>query len=241
MNGVINWGDFTPGSNGSNGDRPEFLWLKSGNTYTVRPVAKPVIFYKYFYKNGDELRTAICQDPSTCKVAQAHKDDDKLETPGERFSILVIDRADQKLKIMEFPKGVFLSIKEWWTNTQQNPGGNNGVDWAIAKSGQGKTGTKYKTTALLPAPFTAEEQQMILAVIKDAEGNQSNYLENIYKAHSTEVIEQKLFGPSTKGQGQGQPAQVAQAAPAPVTAPATQAAPIAQAQPAATGATDIDW
>ncbi len=239
MNGVIDWGDFTPNSSGgSTGDRPEFLWLKSGNTYTVRPVAKPVIFYKYFYRHADgELRTAICEDPSTCKVRMAHKDE--LETPGERFSILVIDRADGKLKIMEFPKGVFLSIKEWWTNTQQNPGGNNGVDWAISKTGAGKTGTKYKTTSLLPAPFTAEEQQMVLAIIKDSEGNNSNYLENIYKAHTTEVIEQKLFGPSTKGQGQGQPAQVAQAAPAPVE----QVAPVAQAQPvaAAAGSLDVDW
>ena len=194
MNGQIDWGDTTPGSknSSSNNGRVPFLFLKSGQTYTVRPVAKPVIFFKYFYQNGDRLRTAICQDPTTCPVKMAHGD--TLDTPGERFAILVIDRADALLKIMEFPKSVFEDIKNWWKATQQNPGGDEGVDWVIQKTGTGKKNTKYACTPTKASPFSNEEKKMILSIIKDDEGNNSHYLENVYKAHTTEQIEQKLFG-----------------------------------------------
>jgi len=227
MNGQIDWGDIIPGSKNSGGrGRVPFLWLKSGNTYTVRPVAKPVIFFKYFYQNGDKLRTAICQDPSTCSVKMAHGD--ALDTPGERFAILVIDRADGELKIMEFPKGVFIDIKNWWQATQQNPGGDEGVDWVIQKSGSGKMGTKYATTPTKLAPFSNDEKKMILGVIKDEEGN---------NAHSAEQIEKRLFGEwEAKGNfNQNQtPAQAAPAAPAAPPAQTEVAAP-------AGGNVEIDW
>jgi hypothetical protein len=212
--------------------------LKSGNTYTVRPVAKPVIFFKYFYQNGDKLRTAICQDPTTCSVKIAHGD--ALDTPGERFAILVIDRADGILKIMEFPKGVFIDIKNWWQATQQNPGGDEGVDWVIQKSGSGKMNTKYATTPTKATPFSNDEKTMILGIIKDEEGNNAHYLENVYKAHSAEQIEKRLFGEwEARGaapQTQAAPAQAAPAAPAPAPAQ-TQAAVTAPAG----GDVEIDW
>lgn len=223
MNGQIDWGDITPGNKNSNGNkgRVPFLWLKSGNTYTVRPVAKPVIFFKYFYQNGERLRTAICEDPTTCSVKMAHGDG--LDTPGERFAILVIDRADGLLKIMEFPKTVFIDIKNWWQATQQNPGGDDGVDWVIQKSGSGKMNTKYACTPTKAAPFTNEEKTMILAIIKDEEGNNAHYLESVYKAHTPEQIEQRLFGDWEPRGGAAPQAQDAQAVPA-------QAAPVAPAQ-----------
>jgi hypothetical protein len=118
----------------------------------------------------------------------------ELDPPSERFAILVIDRADGKIKVMEFPKSVFLSIKAWWTATQKNPGGNDGVDWAIQVSGSGKQGTKYTSTPVDAKPFTSAEKQMILKVLKDEEGNDTNVLENMFKAHTTDVIEKRLFG-----------------------------------------------
>jgi hypothetical protein len=245
MNGVLDWGDFTPNNNKGNSDRLNFLWLKSGNTYRVRPVAKPVIFYKYFYRNDGKLRTAICEDPASCMVKTAHPE---LDTPGERFAILVIDRADGELKIMEFTKGVFLSIKAWWNATQQSPGGNDGVDWAIQITGSGKNGTKYTATPTTPTPFTSEEKSMIIGIIKDADGNDAHYLEGIFKPHSAEVIEKKLFGEwETRGdQGGTQTSQApVDAQPAPVDAqPAPAAAQPAPAAPAATqtsGNFDIDF
>jgi hypothetical protein len=230
MNGVIDWGDFIPNSSGGSNDggRMDFLWLKSGNTYRVRPVHKPVIFYKYFFSNEGKLRTAICKEPSTCSVKVNHPE---LDPPSERFAILVIDRADGKLKVMEFPKSVFLSIKAWWTATQKNPGGNDGVDWAISVAGSGKQGTKYTSTPIEASPFTNEEKQMIVKVLKDDEGNDTGILEKIFKAHYPEDIEKKLFGA-------WEPKGKAAAAPA---APA-QAVPVAPAAPAATGGdVQIDW
>jgi len=227
MNGVIDWGDFIPNSSGNSGnsDRVDFLWLKSGSTYRVRPVHKPVIFYKYFFQNEGKLRTAICADPSSCSVKVNHPE---LDTPSERFAILVIDRADGKLKVMEFPKSVFLSIKAWWTATNKNPGGNEGVDWAIQVTGSGKQGTKYTSTPIEPAPFTNEEKQMIVKVLKDDEGNDTKLLEKIYKAHSSDEIEKKLFGAL---EPKGKPASTAAAQPVP-SAPATT--PVG-------GNVEIDW
>lgn len=229
MNGVIDWGDFTPGSNKNSDDRVPFLWLKSGETYKVRPVAKPVIFFKYFYKNGEKWRNAICKDPSTCPVGMAHGD--KLDTPGERFAILVIDRADDMLKILEFPKSIFLSIKAWWQATQQNPGGDEGVDWVIQKTGSGKNNTKYTATPTVAAPFTDAEKKRIISVIKDEEGNNAHFLEGIYKAHTAEQIEKRLFGEWKGNSGE-----------ATTTAAPAQAVPEAPAIVAATsGNVEIDW
>jgi len=241
MNGIIDWGDVTPGSSnkssGNNGRTP-FLWLKSGNTYKVRPVAKPVVFFKYFYKNGDSTRTAICEDPQSCPVRMAHSD--KLQTPGERFAILVIDRADGELKIMEFPKSVALSIKAWQQATNQNPGGDEGVDWVIQITGSGKQGTKYSSTPTIASPFTNDEKKMILSVIKDEDGNNAHYLENRFKAHTSEQIEKRLFGEyENRGNGNTQVA-TAQAAPA----PAEQASSPATVGNATTSSNDdvaIDW
>ena len=230
MNGVIDWGDFIPNSSGGNsgdGSRMDFLWLKSGNTYRVRPVHKPVIFYKYFFTNEGKLRTAICKEPSTCAVKVNHPE---LDSPSERFSILVIDRADGKVKVMEFPKSVFLSIKAWWTATQKNPGGNEGVDWAIQVTGTGKQGTKYTSTPIEASPFTNEEKQMIVKVLKDEEGNDTKVLEKIFKAHPADVIEKKLFGAY---EPRGKAASTAPAQPVPI-APVATVAPV-------TGDAQIDW
>ena len=234
MNGTIGWGDFTPKTKGSDGDRLSFLWLKSGSTYKVRFVAKPVIFYKYFHRDENGvLRTAICEDPGACPVKVSHPE---LETPGERFASLIIDRADGELKVMEFPKSVFIQVKAWWTATQQNPGGNEGVDWAISVTGTGKKGTKYAATATLATPFTNDEKVAILAVIKDENGADTEYVQNIFKPNSVEQIEKKLFG---EWENKKASTQAPAAAPAQAPAPASPA-PAPAAQPAA-GNVDIDW
>lgn len=183
--GLVDWDDI-----GGSGQKPgkgvDYLRLSSASVHMIRPVHKAARIYKYFYKpeNG-KLRTAICADPNTCEVRQKHPE---LDAPSERYVFRVIDRADGKLKILEVPRTVFLSINSWAQGAKKDPGSSQGGDFQIKIEGKGKFGTKYNTTFIQVTPFTNDEKKMIKELFE-----QTN-VEELFKADSPEDIEKKLFG-----------------------------------------------
>jgi len=181
---LVNWEDVPGGQKQGNG--VNFLRLSSASVHMVRPVHKASRIYKYFYQpKGEKLRTAICADPNTCEVRQKHPE---LDAPSERYVFRVIDRADGKLKILEVPRTVFLSINSWAQGAKKDPGSSNGGDFQIKIEGKGKFGTKYNTTFIQATPFTNDEKKMIKELFE-----QTN-VEELFKADSPEDIEKKLFG-----------------------------------------------
>ena len=183
----VQWEAVGPETSNKTG-KLEYLRLKSGNTYRVRPLYYPVDFYKYFHRKDGRLRTAIVKDPRSCPVRAAHSE---LNKPSKRYAILVLDRTDNsKVKILEAPLSVFKPLRDHYNATGKKPGGgNDGSDWQIKVEGQ-KLSTNYSVIYLADAPLTDDEK----AKIKDAVDGDQEILEKIYAADDPETIEKKLFG-----------------------------------------------
>lgn len=186
-NGYLGWGEVAPQESSKSG-KIEYLWLKSGGTYKIRPIHLPVRFYKYFHKDeNNKLRTAICAEPDTCPVGAAHPE---LQKPTARYAIWVIDRNDGKAKVMEGPKTVFAPFRKSYEATGHNPGGlKDGGDWQIEVNGTGKN-TKYTSTFCGDNIVTQDEKELL----KEAMDGDKDKLKNLYKINTTEEIEKRLFG-----------------------------------------------
>ena len=199
MSEYVDWSDVAPKPSG-NGGNLDFLRLKSGNTYKIRPLHKPVHFYKYFHRGEDgKLRTALTGDPTDCPVAAEHPG---LRKPANRYAIFVIDRNDgNKIKVMEAPVSVFKHFRDRFEATGQKPGGNkDGGDWQIKITGSGLK-TEYSATYLKDTPLTQEELEAFSAVM---DGDRER-LGKIYRIDSPEEIEKKLFGPFEDDDAQSSP------------------------------------
>lgn len=176
------------GESDSSGKVP-YLRMKTGNEYRIRPIYFPLKFYKYFHNDAaGKLRTAICADPDTCPVKGRHPD---LKPAGLRYAAYVIDRADDKIKILEAPPSVFRPLGSHMEATGRNPGGTkDGSDWRIKVTGQGKK-TRYDVTFIDLKPLTDEEKQMI----RDQVGSDvKTALVELFKVDPVDVIEKRLFG-----------------------------------------------
>jgi hypothetical protein len=212
----VQWGSVQ--SQSSSGEKSEYLKLKTGNTYRIRPIFDPVIFYKYFHKHEGKLRTAICAKPDSCPVRDAHPE---LKKPSMRYAAYVIDRADNKVKILEAPQSVFRPIGSTFEATAKNPGsGKDGSDFQIKVSGTGLN-TTYDVAFAGASPLTAEER----AAVKETLDGDKKKLQKLYKVDTPEEIEKKLFGDPNSGSdssddvfGSSAPAPTAAPAPAPAAA-----------------------
>ncbi|MCJ7616243.1 MAG: hypothetical protein MUO43_06875 [Desulfobacterales bacterium] len=62
--------------------------------------------------------------------------------PRQTYAVLVIDRADDKVKILEFPTTVFREFSKRFEVTGENPGGKSkGEEWKVKSTGKGKNTT----------------------------------------------------------------------------------------------------
>lgn len=184
----VEWNEVVNTNEGSsNSDKIEYLRLESGKTYRVRPIFRPIRFYKYFHKHNNKLRTAICEDPDTCPVKDKYPD---LKRAAQRYACFVLDRADGKLKIIEAPASVFRPIGNRAEITGKNPGsGKDGSDWVIKVSGSGLK-TKYDVSFFDVTPLTQEEREYVQTAV----GGDQESLKKFYAIDTPEKIEQKLFG-----------------------------------------------
>jgi hypothetical protein len=173
-------------SGGGGGGKVAYLKLKG--THTVRPVHKPVEFYKWFHLNDGKLRTAITRDDEV--IRQVMQDHDELKKPSHRYAIYVFDRDDGELKIMEAPVSVFRYFRIRYDATGQTPGGKDGGDWQITVTGSGPKNTRYSAKYLKDAPLTKEEAGEIQKLLKE----EDRLLTSRYKSHDVEGIEKRLFG-----------------------------------------------
>lgn len=208
--------DSIPSSGG--GEMSDFLRLQSGNSYKIRPIFEPVKFFKYFHKNAErKLKVAICGNPDACTVRQAHPE---LKKPSLRYAAYVIDRADNKVKILEAPQTVFRPIGARLGLTGQNPGGGkDGSDWQITVTGTGLN-TTYAVDYIQQTPLSPEERDLI----KEALDGDKDKLKKMYKIDTPEQIEEKLFG-----DGSSAPATEAAEAAEPAASPAAPAPSVPEA------------
>jgi len=212
MSNVLEWENFGKGSklppqentssgqgSGGNKDLPPLKWmrLEGGNTYNIRPLGGPVVFYKYVVPHNGEYHSAICEDPRTCPVFLKHQ-----IRPQEKYAINVIDRSDGEIKILEGPFSIFKELKTFWDHTNVNPGKANGADFKIDVTGEGKK-KRYACEYTGRTTLTEEERSLIKSkgLFK---------LEKIYKVTPSDKIEEKLFGASTDAKSEPKQTAVAE-------------------------------
>lgn len=191
-NGFVQWNEVEVGGSGS---KTDFLRLKTGNTYKIRPLFLPVHFYKYFHKVDKKLRTAICPEEVVAVLSKKYPED-VLKKPANRFVMFVIDRADGAVKIMEFPISVYSQFRSSFEATGKKPGsGQKGGDWQIKVAGAGFN-TTYTTTFIQDSPLSDEEKEKV----KVALGGDAEKLKKIYKFCTLEEAEKKLFSDEEDGE-----------------------------------------
>jgi len=170
----------------------DYLRLKTGNTYTVRLFHKPKPIFRYYVKGPDgKSRSALTEDPEHCKISVGHPD----VKAKSRYAIIVIDRADQNVKVLEAPAGVFKDIKNFYVDNGIDPGGNEGPDFTIKVTGEGLK-TRYTVGYKMGSkPFTDDEKAKIRQK-RDVEGYN---LDEIFKPTPQDKIEEVLFGRGADG------------------------------------------
>ena len=180
--GYVQWDKVAPDT--SNGSK--FLRLKSGNTFKVRPLLLPVHFWKFFHDKDGKKRNAVVSEEVIEQMMATHPE---LKKPANRYAIYIIDRADEKVKIMEGPQTVFREFRNRFEATGDKPGGGaDGGDWQIKITGVGLN-TNYAITFLNQTPLTDEEKEKI----KEELGGDKDKLQKIFKFCTVEEAEAKLF------------------------------------------------
>ena len=207
MANFIDWDDVdttqkTRSSGGGGGGK--FMRLETNTVHRVRPIHKPVMFYKFYHKENGQFRTAVIEDPEKSSMREKHP---QLK-PNRRFAILVFDRDDEnKMKIMEFGATVYEKFKSFKEISEEEPGGNNGADFEIKKClPQG--GAPRDTTYEVKVPkggrtnFTDEEREAIRTEQEARKEGKGEFdLRVIFKPMTDDEVEEKLFG---EGGGSGQ-------------------------------------
>ena len=99
MTSSIDWQELEVSDNGV-----KFLKLKEGSNVRIRPLHKPVIFYKYFHKYNGKWKSAITENPSTCPIKSRHPE---LKEATLRYACYVIDRSDGEIKVTVILGGTY--------------------------------------------------------------------------------------------------------------------------------------
>ena len=178
----MGWNDISTDNFSSSNNT--FLYLKDGQSATIRLLGKLHYFKKYFLYGDNGFKSAVCLDENTCPVANNHN-----IRPTLRFAINVLDRRDNTIKVFEQSEYVFKFFKTFYEKTNRNPGGTNGAEYKIAVSGVGKN-KRYKVTFVRPHTLTEED----VALIKS---KGLHDLKKIYVAADPSKIEEILFGHKT--------------------------------------------
>lgn len=198
MTSFIDWDDVDTtqrsGKGKGGGNSGKFMRLEANQTHTIRPVHKPVMFYKCYHKQGSQLRTAII-DNDNSSLKEKHPQ----IRPSRRFAMVVFDRDDDnKMKILEFGATIYEKFKSYKEIAGEQPGGNNGGDFTITvncPNGKKDRDTNYEVKFAKRCPFSEEEKELITSEQKAREEDKGEYdLRKIFRPVTDEEAEEKLFG-----------------------------------------------
>ena len=179
---TLKWEDDPNQNRNSNKKELNFLKMLAGSVYKIRPLGYAVEFDKYMVQREDGTwRSAVCENRDTCPVKAKYGID-----PSTRYAMNVIDRMDNRVKILEFPFSIYKEIRKYRGLTGEDPGGPNCADFEVKVTGNGK-GRKYDVECNGKSPISAETMEIIMTtrIFK---------LEDVYKPVDSDKIEDMLFG-----------------------------------------------
>lgn len=145
----MTWGNL---QTGGNGELTKTLKLKAGQNQ-VRLVSNPYECQVHWEDTTDgSHRRIVCNGPG-CLICKAG------HTPQKRFQVLVIDRAEGDVKVLEGGNAIFNQIKTYAMDPDY--GDPKNYDIKITKTGSGRD-TRYSVVASpKQIPLTAEEQNKV--------------------------------------------------------------------------------
>ena len=200
----VDFSNFNPNNKGKGNGGITFLRFERDKTYKLRPFGSAVEFYKIFIAKG---KPSIIVDPDdkdeAAKMLSEHTGTDIR--PSYRNAMFVIDRADDKIRILEGGFQIFEQFGNWSQSSGVKPGSGKGGDWSIKVEGDGVGGSnprKYSTVYLGPSAFAEEEKQLISKLKADGKLQLANYLK---ETALEKVLEVALGVPSGKSAPNPQP------------------------------------
>jgi len=166
------------------------LYIKSGQTYKVRPLSIDTVYeyFSYYHRDEDNKhRYAIGPDPRESSLASAHED---IKVSRKQVCY-IFDREDGEMKVMVSPVTVLDRIREQAAMTETDPGSaKDGGDFKIGSSGSGKD-TKYAVAFIGKTPLTDEEMK----AIQDAKENGLiKKLSTFFEPLEADALNNRLFG-----------------------------------------------
>lgn len=134
MAGELDWGNVKAGGTG---EGTPFIKLQPGSN-AVRVVGKPFQVDIHWEKGLDGQNKKVICPGAGCPVCKAG------HVPMARYQVLVIDRVDGKVKILEGGPRIFAAIKDYAMDSDY--GDPSKYDLKIKKEGSGRE-TKYTVMA----------------------------------------------------------------------------------------------
>jgi len=189
----VDWNSNVFNGTGGKG-KTNFLKFSPGKTVIFRPVGKAVTFAKFFV-NG---RSVVVDIADKDKAQEILSQEAGQEVTGTiRYAINVIDREDNKIKVLEGGNSIFKQFANWAKAANTHPGGNGGGNWTITAEGSGQN-RRYNTTFVKNVPFTADEVKRLK---NESEDKELYTLKDIFKATPVSEVVQKAYGERKAGGG----------------------------------------
>jgi len=204
MGTLITWDQVAPPSSGNaaaGSGKGKFFRFEAGKSHRVRPLGRPVVFYKFFHEHNGQVRTAVCDEKTAKSIEAKHG-----VNASRKYAIVVIDRADGELRIMEGGSSIFEELRKYFEMTQEEPGSGNGGDFvidSILPSDGNRRRIRYQTKFKEKTPVTADERKLVEERADDFK------LTDIYKSLSEEEVEKRLFSDDPYGKKEAESAAAA--------------------------------
>lgn len=169
MTKELDWGNM---STGGGGEQTQFLKLENGDN-RIRVVGKPVTVDLHWEETLDGGKKKVICPGAGCPICKAG------HVPQSRYQVLVIDRKDSKVKILEGGPRIFGSFREYAMDPEY--GDPTKYDMKIKKEGAGRE-TKYTVVAApTKKDLTAEETELVLSSKTLLEINKAKSIDEIYQ------------------------------------------------------------
>ena len=152
----MNWDEV---KTGGSGEGTPFIKLQSGPNQ-MRIVGLPYETEIHWEEAVDDSKKRIVCSGAGCPICK------EGHLPQKKFQVLVIDRADKKLKILEGGTSIFKQIKDLAMDPDY--GNPKNYDIKIKKEGQGRE-TKYSVLASPNKSSLTQEEEALLAEAKTLE------------------------------------------------------------------------
>jgi hypothetical protein len=165
------------------GSKINVLKLASGSKYTIRLLAPPKKFYKYY--NQEAKASVIVEDPDNCILSKKYNID-----PQVRYGLLVLNRSTGEVAVVETSGSVVQPMKQWKDDTGKDPSGPVAPDFKITVTGNGKM-TRYAVTVMPDLkPLTDAEKATVEESAID--------LNKFFKASPENEVEARYSGTFVK-------------------------------------------